>query len=415
MGTPIHDFLQSYAASGVERCHMPGHGGLSNPLDITEVSAEAIDVIRESERNAARLFKAKRTLFSVSGATLAVFAMISPFAGRRITAYRNAHRSLCDAAILLDIGIDWIHTGETPESRINCETAAIFATNIDYYGNMADIPAIAEVCRRHKIPLLTDNAHGAYLIFNDTHPIQLGAAMSADSAHKTLPALTGAAYLHIADLSYAAQAESGIALFGSTSPSYLILDSLDLCNLHISEQKSSAVEAFEAVKELKNRLSEAGYSLRQTDRLRITVEVNDYGYYGDDFASALQKFGIVCEMFSPQHVILMFSTVTKKENTQRVFEAFRCIKKRPSVIPAITESLAIFKTVRPKSVMSLREAFFSPKKTIPLSEAAEKICAGICVTNPPCVPLIIPGEVISSEVINVLNDTGMRKIEVVTS
>ncbi|MCL1865795.1 MAG: hypothetical protein FWF82_00115, partial [Oscillospiraceae bacterium] len=215
--TPIHDFLKQYAESGFERCHTPGHKGLFPPdavakttspvFDITEVNGQSIEIIRQSERIAADLFGAKRTLFSCSGSTLAISAMLTPFANRRIAAVRGVHRSVIDAAILLNIDIDWLY----PDSplKIAPETTAVLTTSIDYYGSREprlakpnlnsdelpkpDLSAFADL----PVPLLVDNAHGAYTVLTQTHPLKLGAVMTAESAHKTLPALTGAAYLHI--------------------------------------------------------------------------------------------------------------------------------------------------------------------------------------------------------------------------
>ena len=140
------------------------------------------------------------------------------------------------AAALLDIDIDWLFPADggllaCPIAPDALEAAlrgrrymAVYVTSPDYLGNMLDIAAISGVCRRSGVPLLVDNAHGAYLRFlpEDRHPITLGADMCCDSAHKTLPCLTGAAYLHVgsgAPGCFAAQAEQALSLFASTSPS----------------------------------------------------------------------------------------------------------------------------------------------------------------------------------------------------
>jgi arginine/lysine/ornithine decarboxylase len=411
--TPIHDFLTSYASKGFERCHMPGHKSINNlqltinnylSHDITEISQEAIEIIKESERNAAELFGAKRTLFSCSGSTLAIYAMLSPFANKRVAVTSRFHRSFIDAAILLDFEI---------QPEITDATDAVFVTNIDYYGNMADIKSTADFINRKvtaeggKPSLLVDNAHGAYLVFTEHHPIKLGAAMCADSAHKTLPALTGAAYLHISKSCYVRQANDAMCLFGTSSPSYLILESLDLCNRHISEERKCAELAFEAVADLKKSLCESGYSLHNSDLLRVTVDVNAYGYKGEAFAGELKNHGVICEMFDPQYVILMFSTVTTSLNTSRVLEAMRSIGKKPSIT---TEAIENMKT---SFVMSPRKAYFSNKRTVPVMEAVGEVCAGVHVTTPPCVPVVVPGEVVTREIAELLMKFGTNNILIV--
>ncbi|MCL2634489.1 MAG: PLP-dependent transferase [Oscillospiraceae bacterium] len=384
MNTPIHSFLSEYASSEFERCHMPGHAGLHNPFDITEIEG-AVDIISESERNAAELFGAKRTLFSCSGSTLAIFAMLTPFANKRIIAMRYSHRSLIDVAILLNIEIDWVYPDEEISDRIFPETAGVFVTSIDYYGRTCDIPKIAEMCKKYNVPLLVDNAHGAYLVFTDNHPIKLGAAMTADSAHKTLPALTSAAYLHIADESYIEQAKSGLALFSTSSPSYLILNSLDLCNAHILNEKKRALTAFEAVRQLKSRLS-GDFSVADSDMLRVTVDVNAYGYSGYDFSTELRKRGVICEMSDSQYVILLFSTITEYKNTERVLMAMNDIPRRTPIIPSPQV------VVKPRVVMSPRQAYFSPTDTVTINGETLQICREVNVSIPPCVPTIVPGE-----------------------
>jgi arginine/lysine/ornithine decarboxylase len=435
MTTPIHDFLKSYSEFGFERCHMPGHKGIRHsdlnaqlPFDITEISG-AIAIIEESERNAAELFGAGRTLFSCSGSTLAIFAMCSFCADKRVTAFRGAHRSLTDAAILLGFDIDWVYDIDSLEKFLTSKTkqamssSAVFATSIDYYGNTADIAAIAQICKSAGLPLLVDNAHGAYLVFTDSHPIRLGAAMSADSAHKTLPALTGAAYLHISKdyftdkcAELALRAKAGLDLFGTSSPSYLILNSLDLCNKYISgiigEADKTDLPAFTAVANLKEKLAQTGYSLHKSDSLRITLNANAYGYSGRAFTEELRSRGIVCEMYDSEYVILLFSAITKKENTQRVLEAMRNIPKKSAIAGLDSLSKSIMPKI--KQIISPREAYFSPKRTVSVHEAVGRVCAGVHVTIPPCAPPVIPGEAVSDEIALLLERSGIHEIDVVT-
>lgn len=213
MTTPIHDFLVKSSESHTIRCYMPGHKGTEDPLDITEIDgADSLydtdtnggkGIIAQSEKNASKLFGSKRTLYSSSGSTLAIQTMLT-LANLRgngkdhVIAGRYSHRSFINSCVLLGLIPSWVYPEEylcaavTPESieaKINSRTLAVFINSIDYYGGMSNISAIAEVCHSHGIPLLVDNAHGAYLKFApvDLHPMTLGADMCADSAHKTLP------------------------------------------------------------------------------------------------------------------------------------------------------------------------------------------------------------------------------------
>ena len=231
MKTPICDFVRQYQEQGVLRLHMPGHKGKSHlgpeSWDITEIAGadelyHPTGIIRESEENAARLFGAGRTVYSTEGSSLCIRAMVylallnAKAQNRKplILAGRNAHKTFLSACAMLDADVEWLYP-EAENSLISCaidentlektlsnmpeKPAAVYLTTPDYLGNLVDIAALSVVCHRHGVPLLVDNAHGAYLKFlpRDIHPLTLGADLCCDSAHKTLPVLTGGAYLHI--------------------------------------------------------------------------------------------------------------------------------------------------------------------------------------------------------------------------
>ena len=415
IGTPIHDFLSSYAQSGTVRLHMPGGKGLAYPFDITEISGadelyESSGIIRESERNAAALFGAAETCYSCGGATLAIQAML--YAAREITgkrciaAGRYSHKSLLNAAVLLGLDIDWIYPDEflgcrlSPDAvraAVNDGTAAVFVNSVDYLGGECDIAAVSAVCRENGSLLLTDNAHGAYKVFTGDHPLPLGADMTADSAHKTLPAITGTAYLHLADSRYYEPAKAGMALFGSSSPSYLMLDSLDLCNMYISEKRAEALEAAERVSGLKRELSAEGIPLCVSDAMRITVDANGMGYTGAELARIMRERGAECEMSGNRYVVLLFSVVQPENDFRRTRDILLSIPRLKPVEPFVIP------VIRPDKVMTVREAFLSRKETIPAERAAGRICAGVHSPCPPCVPLVMPGERISKELADVLS------------
>ena len=234
MTTPIHDFVRFYAGSSPSRLHMPGHKGISflgcEPWDITEIDGadnlyDPQGIIRESQSNAARLFGSAATLYSTGGSSQCIRAMLyltllaraeGPAARPLILAGRNAHKAFLTAAALLDLDVCWLYPQNDRYSLCRC-----------------DIP---EVSHRHHVPLLVDNAHGAYLRFlsPSLHPLDLGADLCCDSAHKTLPVLTGGAYLHISHNSpsiYVSNACHAMSMFGSTSPSYPAFDSFKVKSL----------------------------------------------------------------------------------------------------------------------------------------------------------------------------------------
>ena len=306
MNTPICDFLEKYRDQNALRLHMPGHKG-NGPLgierlDITEVEGadvlyQAKGIIKESMDNATRLFGTARTLYSTEGSSLSIKAMLylaMLCRGNKkplIAAGRNAHKVFMYGVALLDIDIDWLY-GEgllscqiTPEALEeylkNNHPVAVYITSPDYLGNMADINGLSKVCRRHGVMLLVDNAHGAYLKFlpESKHPIDLGADICCDSAHKTLPCLTGAGYLHISKSApsfLVDMADEAMSLFASTSPSYLIMYSLDKCNGYLySGIREALSQTVPCIDELKQNLFTIG-----DEPMKLTLDAKKYGYTG---------------------------------------------------------------------------------------------------------------------------------------
>ena len=246
-------------------------------------------------------------------AMLAILSMEHGFkkTGERpfLLAARNVHRSMIDACALLDFDVSFLQQRESgsicssilraedlEEALQSCNVPplGIYITSPDYLGQISDISEISEVARRWKIPLLVDNAHGAYLHFLEEkkHPLDLGAAMCCDSAHKTLPALTGAAYLHIHKdylERFEAYAGRALTLFGSTSPSYLLLQSLDRCNAYLKEgYQERLVETVQKTDKIKEKLLACGICVRQSEPLKIVIDTAANGYEGTEIAG---KYG----------------------------------------------------------------------------------------------------------------------------
>lgn len=191
----------------------------------------------------------------------------------------------------------------------------------DYLGGVQDIAALAEVCKDFGVPLLVDNAHGAYLRFlpqGGQHPIALGAAMCCDSGHKTLPVVTGGAYLHLgknAPIQDEAAVRNALALFGSTSPSYLILQSLDKCNQVLSEgYPLRLLQCCGYLTRLRRELNEAaaakhcpGPLALESEPLKVTLDAATLGMTGTELAEALRSAKVECEYADPRYVVLMFT------------------------------------------------------------------------------------------------------------
>ena len=442
MTTPIADFVRNYAASGTSRLHMPGHKGIGplgcEHLDITEVHGadalyEAEGIISQSEANAAVLFGSGRTVFSTEGSSQCIRAMLYLALTNRpkgvkpvVVAARNVHKAFVYAAALLDLEVVWLApegdarslcscsiTAETLErtlSGMDAPPCAVYVTSPDYLGGRADIAALAQVCHAHGTVLAVDNAHGAYLHFlpEPTHPLDLGADICCDSAHKTLNVLTGGAYLHIsknAPRGFAKNAKSAMALFGSTSPSYLIMASLDLCNRYLAEnfstQLTGCVEKLDA---LRRKLTQHGWQVEDTDPLRVTVNA-PAGVTGLALADRLRGHGVECEYADPEFLVFMATPSNTQEDFDRVVNALG-INTAPAAVRAPLP-VAIG-----EQAVSIRQALFSPHETIPVSEGLGRICASPTVSCPPAIPIAVSGEVIGKEAMALFHHYGVETLDV---
>lgn len=408
-------------------------------LDITEIEGADVlyheeGILAESQKNASSLFGSRQTLYSTEGATLCIrgmLAMVRYFAKEQnrnpvIFAGRNAHKSFLTGCALLDLDPIWIEdesdalltSSVTAKglsdfiSKQKTPPTAVYLTSPDYLGNIIDVAGIAKVCHQHGALLLVDNAHGSYLHFlpDACHPLDLGADLVCDSAHKTLPVLTGGAYLHISknapdllDL-YAA---SSMTVFSSTSPSYLILESLDLCNKYLSEGYSQKLFEFSAkVVDLKKELKRLGYQLTGNEPLKITFLTKFYGYTGFKFSKILKDYGLFVEFSDPDHVVLMISPEQGDGLLSKLSEIF-------SKIPAKTPILS-FPPKIPRSAKETtpREALLSPFETVRVSESAGRILAQPGVLCPPAIPIALCGEKITDQHVKAFQYYGIDKISV---
>ena len=424
---------------------MPGHKGKGDRerYDITEIAGadslfEANGVIRESEAYASGLFGAN-TFYSTEGSSHAIRAMlylVSLYARFRdekpkILAARNAHKAFLSALILLDIEVEWIFP-DVEDSYLSMKVCpedldmilsvteekptAVYITSPDYLGAVSDIAGLSAVCREHGVLLIVDNAHGAYLRFlpEDLHPITLGADMCCDSAHKTLPVITGGAYLHInreTDSFLAENAKRALSLFGSTSPSYLIMESLDAANGYLDGTYRKDLAAFlPKVERLKEKLLERGYTLFGDEPIKITIKTSEYGYSGDELAEFLRESDIECEFSDRDYLVLMLTPQNTDEDLGKIEKALISIDKKEKKEP---DSLITPTFCLPMYEMSPREAALSPSEMLPLGECIDRICALATVGCPPAVPIVVSGEVIDETAAETLRYYGITECLVV--
>ena len=435
ISTPVCDFVRVYAASAPVRLHMPGHKGRGilgcESLDITEIrGADDLyhpeGILARSEENASRLFGC-RTVYSAEGSSLAIRAMLYLAYTRsgckgRCLAGRNAHKSFLHTAVLLDFPISWLWAGdsylscpvtaETVEAAILAEKEkpfAVYLTSPDYLGNLAPVGEIASVCHRHGVPLLVDNAHGAYLKFlpRSLHPMDLGADLCCDSAHKTLPVLTGGAYLHMGPDWTTEEAKAAMALFGSTSPSWLILQSLDGANPAMERLPGDIAALAPHIAALKGALLAHGFALVGAEPLKITVHAAKFGYSGEEMAEILEKQGIFCEFADGDFLVFMLTPRNTPEELDRLRAALCALPR------GVRQEEPPIALARPKAACTPRQAAFAPRETIPVENSLGRILALANVSCPPAVPIVMCGEEIDEAAREALCRCGIEEVTVI--
>ena len=531
---------------------MPGHKGRGplgcEELDITEIPGadslyEASGIIAESEANASALFGCP-TFYSTEGSSHCIRAMlflamqyacadtgdgslccrhrepspVSPdsdlnetklstfnfqfLTSFRVLAARNVHRTFLSAAALLDLDVVWLpadgasylSANPAPEvlDRALAETGAgaVYLTCPDYLGCLPDLRPLAEVCHAHNALLLVDNAHGAYLRFLNPsrHPMDLGADLCCDSAHKTLPVLTGGAYLHVRGSGIRDQGsdtpgsgahqcatvprsneatgirdqgsseknavgahsvrqpltakdrtsgEEGtlstssvrdaLALFGSTSPSYLILQSLDLANPFL-ERLPALLEGFiPKIDALKRELAAAGYRLYGQEPLKLTLCPRSVGLTGTELAKRLEAENVFCEFADPDFLVLMFAPIAPAADLSRLRSALlaQAAENGPHPVGAVTGRppaegteasdtchLSLVTCHLPDPVNSLRAALLSPCERVPAAESLGRVLARPGVSCPPAVPILMPGERIDEAALAAFRYYGVETVDV---
>lgn len=443
MNTPIVDFVKKYNNDGYSRFHMPGHKGWGalgiEKYDITEIFgadclSTANGIIKESEDNASSLFSTGHSFYSAFGSTSVICAMLALACKGKgekpvVLALRNVHRAFVHGAALLDIDVRWIMPkkithiagcdigGEDVEKAIlSCEKkpAAVYVTSPDYLGNILDISSISSVCKKHSILLLTDNAHGAYLAFTKEklHPIHLGADMCADSAHKTLPVLTGGAYLHVskdAPSMLIENARDALMLFSSTSPSYLILQSLDLCNKYIDDgYRQRLDECIKKIDYLKKYIADKGFVLLESEPLKIVIDAKKSGYTGDELAKILRNQKAEIEFSDSDYAVFMITPENSDEDFDCIKNVFDTIVTKSPITPTILN------VPTPRRAMTVRQATLSNSEMVETKNAKGEICAELTVSCPPAIPIAVSGEIIDEDHIKLFEYYDIKNVKVVS-
>lgn len=441
---PLMETLIQYAKQNITSFHMPGHKGgrgfprefLSNlgQMDVTEIPGmdnlyQPKGIILEAQQMAAKAFGAERSFFLVNGSTCGIHSMIMAACkpGDRLLIPRNSHKSVWPAMILADVRPIYIQpeydscnlmttqiSVEQVEKALdnNPDAAGLLLVHPNYYGMCSRIGQIEKLIHDRKKLLLVDEAHGAHFVFHPHLPLssgEVGADMWVQSAHKTLPAFTQAAYLHTQGNRVDEKRVSQIlSMVQTTSPSYLIMASLDWARGFMVGRGRELIDELltqlqRIKKKLKNQLGLSTidiYKRREEigaiDPTRLVLDVRNLGLTGYEAERILREAGVQAEMSDICRVVFICSVADNEDAFNALFRACKELTARGGTQKFTYKPMSISREI-PKQMMSPRKAFYSIIENIPLKESIGRICAGMIGAYPPGIPHFCPGELIDRE------------------
>lgn len=460
--TPLFDAMVSLAESRKVSFHTPGHKsgkGISTrfrkfagskifsidltTLDEVDSLQKPTGVIKEAQELAARAYGAERSFFLLNGTTGGNHAMILAACGPkdRVLVARNAHKSVL--AGLIFSGAQPIFylpaVDETLRMTLNVteaqsraaidahpEASALFLTSPNYYGICADLQRIIPYAHEKGMVVLVDEAHGPHLKFHPKLPIsaiEAGADMAVQSTHKIIGGMTQASMLHAQGPRVDMTTLAAVLRFvQSTSPSYILMASLDLARMQMATEGQKLLDkAIRLAEEARSRINRIPglfcfdrervqgplfSEMGDFDITKLTITVESLGLSGYEAAQILNmKYHIQVEMADPLNVLVIVSIGDRRDDLNRLVEALREMSKeyhgtRQSAMRLSEVGLPPFGKA---AQMTPREAFFADYRYVPLLEAAGQISSEIVTVYPPGIPLLVPGETVTQEVLDYID------------
>lgn len=451
MNKPSDSLLQqltAYSKSDYYPFHMPGHKRASldfpNPwsIDITEIEGfdnlhHAEGILKELQEEAARLFGAEKSFCLVNGSTCGLLSAVSACVrpGGTLLMSRNCHKAVYHGVYLrsitpvymmpelTDFGIMGSLSPETVAQALkeHPDAQAVLVVSPTYDGVVSDIKAIARIAHSHGLPLIVDEAHGAHFPLTEEFPcsaLSCGADIVIQSLHKTLPAFTQTAVLHLnSSLVDEALIRRFLGIYQSSSPSYLLMASISRC-MEILQQEGA--QLFAALRKNLNAFYDDCRSLshihvftRKESKLsgcfdwddsKILISAADLGLSGQAlYDILLERFHIQPEMASGHYVLALASLLDRKEGFLRLSEALHALDLPEEIAPApindskknadIINSRELYQL--PVQVMNIAEALELPGRTVTLADSVGAVSREYIYLYPPGIPLLAPGEQIS--------------------
>ncbi len=437
--------LYEYAKSDMYPFHMPGHKRVSleqwSPyeMDITEIDGfdnlhQPREILLEEQKKAAKIYGSKECFYLINGSTCGILAAISSTVkiGGKILVARNCHKSVYNAIFLRQLEVVYAYPevtamglsgqikAETIEELLmkNPDVEAVLITSPTYDGMISDIESISKIVHKYEIPLIVDGAHGAHLGFIKEfpeNPIKMGADIVIESVHKTLPAFTQTALLHVCSNRVPAkEVKKYLGIYESSSPSYILMAGIGRCMDYLEERGIEDLQRlaenldnfYKQTQNLKNIkvLKKEDFTkidLYDFDKSKILIFSTKQGVSGSRlYQILLEKYHLQMEMVSGQYVIALCSVMDTTEGLQRLAHALE--EMDHSNIFQDTNDVTLEKTniyCKKKQFLPIYKAEEMKKTEIRFEEAVGKISGEYLYLYPPGIPFLVPGEEITKNLI----------------
>ncbi|WP_294373930.1 aminotransferase class I/II-fold pyridoxal phosphate-dependent enzyme [uncultured Clostridium sp.] len=449
---PIYEALIKYKAARVVPFDVPGHKqGRGNPMlkeflgekclsvDVNSMKpldnlCHPVSVIKEAEELAADAFNAKHAFFMVNGTTSAVQAMVMSVCkrGEKIIMPRNVHRSAINALVISGAIPVYINPGVNKKFGIplgmsvkdveraikeNPDAKAVMVNNPTYYGICSNLKKITEIAHAHGMYVLVDEAHGTHFYFGDNMPVsamEARADMAAVSMHKTGGSLTQSSFLLLNCDLHVGYVRQIINLTQTTSGSYLLMSSLDLARRDlVLNGKKTFEKVINMAEYARSEINKIGgyYAFSQElidgdevfdfDRTKLSIFTRDIGLAGIEVYDILRdEYGIQIEFGDIANILAIISVGDKELTIERLISALYEIKRVHSKDKA---GMFDHEYINPEVILTPQEAFYADKKSIPMNESSGCICAEFVMCYPPGIPILAPGEKITTEILDYID------------
>ncbi|CDF57172.1 aminotransferase class I/II-fold pyridoxal phosphate-dependent enzyme [Thermobrachium celere] len=442
------DDLIKYKQEVDVRFHMPGHKGNTFEfdelerlrehlfsIDVTEV--EGTDnlhvpngIIKNAQDRAKEFYGAEHSFFLVNGSTAGIYSMILGLLKPKdkIIVQRNCHRSVYSACMLGDLDVVYVNPVIDEEFHIpvsldieqildvmdsNLDAKAIVLTYPTYYGTCFDLKRVIQEAKKRGMYVLIDSAHGAHFKCSSKLPedaIELGADAVVYSLHKTTPALTQCSILNVNNVDITG-IKFMLSIFQTTSPSYVLMSSIDAAVNIMNKKGTELIErTILSANKLRERLKIIGfdsinldrigrYNIKDIDTTRIVISSNIGGYLLDEILR--KKYKIQVEMSDNKNIVLIGSMFDKEDYYEYLYKALCDIKNK--YLEGNKQNIN-YADVKYKIRMNMRSAYYSKKERVLLKNAKGLVSAEMIVPYPPGVPILMPGEEITEDIIHFINE-----------